>query len=97
MLQKTSTFPFSGCIEEYCKSLRDEAMYPTDKYLFYIVRLQAIAEKIDQVFTQRVSEMSPDSTTELFVKQLQCELDIFRERIPFAIGESCKLPLATGT
>jgi len=97
MLQKTSTFPFSANIDEYCKSLRNEATCPTDKYLLYVVRLQAIAEKIDSLFSQRVSELNPESTIELFVKQLQSELELFRERLPFDMTESCKLPSATET
>lgn len=95
MLQKMSTFPFSAYIDEYCKSLRDEATCPTDKYLLYIVRLQAIAEKIDRLYSQRVSELNPESTIELFVKQLQGEIEMFRERLPFDMSESCKLFLAT--
>lgn len=97
MLQKTSTFPFSAHIDEYCKSLRDEAACPTDKHVLYVVRLQAIAEKIDRLFSQRVSELNSESTIELFVKQLQSELELFRERLPFDITESCKLHPATNT
>lgn len=97
MLQKTSTFPFSTHIDDYCKSLRDEAAFSTDKYVLYVVRLQAIAEKIDRLYSQRVSELNPESTIELFVKQLQSELELFRERLPFDITESCKLHSATDT
>ncbi|KFY38373.1 hypothetical protein V495_06617 [Pseudogymnoascus sp. VKM F-4514 (FW-929)] len=93
MLQKTSTFPFSANIDEYCKSLRNEATCPTDKYLLYVVRLQAIAEKIDSLFSQRVSELNPESTIELFVKQLQSELELFRERLPFDMTESYLLAM----
>ncbi|KFZ16534.1 hypothetical protein V502_05049 [Pseudogymnoascus sp. VKM F-4520 (FW-2644)] len=93
MLQKTSTFPFSTHIDDYCKSLRDEAAFPTDKYVLYVVRLQAIAEKIDRLYSQRVSELNPESTIELFVKQLQSELELFRERLPFDITESYLLAM----
>lgn len=91
MLQKTSTFPFSAHIDDFCKTLRDEAACPTDKYVLYVVRLQAIAEKIDRLYSQRVSELNPESTIELFVKQLQTELELFRERLPFDMAESCRL------
>jgi hypothetical protein len=91
MLQKMSTFPFSAYIDDFCKTLRDEAACPTDKYVLYVVRLQAIAEKIDRLYSQQVSELNPESTIELFVKQLQTELELFRERLPFDITESCKL------
>ncbi|OBT81570.1 hypothetical protein VE02_09337 [Pseudogymnoascus sp. 03VT05] len=93
MLQKTSTFPFSAHIDDFCKSLRSEAACPTDKYVLYVVRLQAIAEKIDRLYSQRVSELNPESTIELFVKQLQTELELFRERLPFDISESYLLAM----
>ncbi|KAL5354405.1 hypothetical protein ACLOAV_000494 [Pseudogymnoascus australis] len=97
MLQKTSTFPFSTHIDDFCKSIRDEAACPTDKYVLYVVRLQAIAEKIDRLYSQRFSELNPESTIELFVKQLQSEIELFRERLPFEITESCKSSSATDT
>lgn len=70
MLQKTPTFPFSTHIDDSCKSLRDEAACPTDKYVLYVVRLQAIAEKIDRLYSQRVSELNPESTIELLTLRL---------------------------
>ncbi len=85
-----ATLPHSSYIEDCCRSLRDAAEFPTDKYLLYIVRLQHILEKIDHLSIHKGANMDvPESAVEAYVWALKSELDVFRQRLPFAMNGSC--------
>ncbi|KAI9721706.1 MAG: hypothetical protein M1812_002040 [Candelaria pacifica] len=84
-----ATLPHSMYIEGCCKSLRDAAEYATDKYLLYIVRLQYILEKIDHLSIQKGANIdTPESAVEAYMWALKSDLDVFRERLPFAMSDS---------
>lgn len=89
ILQKMSTFPHSTYLEDCCRDLEKKEEYPTDKYLLYIVLLQHIAEKVDNLFAQFGGDLSsPGATVELRIMTLKSELEIFKERLPFQISEN---------
>lgn len=94
MLQKMSTFPHSAYIEDCCESLGKDEEYPSDRYLLHIVRLQYILEKVNRLsFQHRIEPRYPDPAVELYVSNFKSDLELFKERLPFAIHESSTCPI----
>lgn len=90
-MQKKSTilrFPYQ---EECCKSLQEAKEYPHDKYISYVIELQFISEKVDQLSARHEFELeTPGSGSELYITNLKSDLEAFYRHLPFNLSESCK-------
>ncbi|KAL3423701.1 hypothetical protein PVAG01_05448 [Phlyctema vagabunda] len=95
ILQKTSIFPYSDYITETCcDHISAKGTSPLDKYILYLVQLQRISEKIDQLYYRHGPHLNdPDASVELLISSLQSELSIYRDRLPFDINENYLLKL----
>ena len=67
-------------------SLRDQYEYPTDEYLFHVIRLQRIMEAIDYMTQQNCNGPTAKAAT----IDLRSQLDSFRSHLPFDLAESRK-------
>lgn len=88
LTQKQSTFPCTSYIENCCKTLYNTAESPYDKYMLHIIKLQVLAEKIDQLSVRHAAELAtPGSAAELYVTSLKTGLETFRADLPFDLYE----------
>ncbi|KAH8703487.1 hypothetical protein BGW36DRAFT_369406 [Talaromyces proteolyticus] len=86
LTQKQSNFPHTPYIESCSKSVYNAGGAPYDKYMFYIVRLQVLAEKIDRLSIRHAVEFgSPGSAAELYVTSLKSDLETFVAELPFGL------------
>lgn len=92
-MQKKSTIPRSPYQEDCCKSLCESNEQPHDKYISYIIQLQFIAEKIDQMSTRHASDLEkPGSGAELYIANLKSDIEAFYHHLPFEMHESSRFP-----
>ncbi|KAJ5529942.1 hypothetical protein N7527_003335 [Penicillium freii] len=100
LVQKKSTILRLPYQEECCKTLSESNEYPHDKYISYVIQLQFIAEKVDNLSAKHGLELeTPGSGSELFITNLKSELEAFHRQLPFSINESFLLAIqyhATG-
>ncbi|KXG52499.1 uncharacterized protein PGRI_087830 [Penicillium griseofulvum] len=94
LVQKKSTilrFPYQ---EECCKSLQEAKEYPHDKYISYVIELQFISEKVDQLSARHEFELeTPGSGSELYITNLKSDLEAFYRHLPFNLSESFLLSM----
>ncbi|KAL2836583.1 hypothetical protein BJY01DRAFT_54992 [Aspergillus pseudoustus] len=100
LVQKKSTilrFPYQ---EDCCKALREADEYPHDKYIDYVIRLQYMVEKIDNVSAKHELDLEkPGSGSELYITNLKSDLEEFYRHLPFDLYENPLLAIqyhATG-
>lgn len=88
LVQKRSSLQRLPYHEDCCRKLAD-AEYPHDKYIAPVIQLQFIAEKIDNLSEKHVPDLErPGSGAELYITNLQSELETFYRQVPFDINES---------
>ncbi|EED15032.1 conserved hypothetical protein [Talaromyces stipitatus ATCC 10500] len=88
LVQKQFNFRYTPYIEDCCNSLSGTAETAYDKYIPYMIQLQRIVDKIDQLSARHASELvSPGSGAELYVTSLIADLEAFQTRLPFALSE----------
>lgn len=91
LVQKKSTILRLPYQEECCKTLSESNEYPHDKYISYVIQLQFIAEKVDNLSAKHGLDLeTPGSGSELYITNLKSELEGFHRQLPFSINESCK-------
>lgn len=91
LVQKRSTILRLPYQEECCKTLSESNEYPHDKYISYVIQLQFIAEKVDNLSAKHGLDLeTPGSGSELYITNLKSELEAFHRQLPFSINESCK-------
>jgi hypothetical protein len=91
LVQKKSSILRSTYQEDCCKSLSEIKEYPNDKYISYVIQLQFIAEKIDQVSTRHGLDLEkPGSGSELYITNLKSDLEAFYRQLPFDLRESSR-------
>ncbi|KAI2739659.1 hypothetical protein DTO013E5_9015 [Penicillium roqueforti] len=100
LVQKKSTILRLPYQEECCKTLREANEYPHDKYVSYVIQLQFIAEKVDNLSAKHGFDLeTPGSGSELYISNLKSDLDAFYRHLPFDINDSFLLAIqyhATG-
>ncbi|KAJ5150701.1 uncharacterized protein N7500_010890 [Penicillium coprophilum] len=100
LVQKKSTVLRLPYQEECCKTLREANEYPHDKYISYVIQLQFIAEKVDQLSARHGVDLEkPGSGSELYITNLKSDLAAFYRHLPFDINENFLLAIqyhATG-
>ncbi|KAL5340893.1 hypothetical protein BJX70DRAFT_82741 [Aspergillus crustosus] len=100
LVQKRSTMLRLPHHEECCQSLLEANEYPQDKYIKYVIQLQHITEKIDNISSRHALDLEkPGSGSELYIANLKSELETFSRHLPFDIHESSLLAIqyhATG-
>ncbi|KAL1616941.1 hypothetical protein SLS54_008146 [Diplodia seriata] len=92
LLQKLNTIPYTDYMAECCLSLATRAEAPTDKYLYYMVRLQHIMESIDFMTSQQQNQpmVDDEAATNAAIYAVQAELGALRASLPFELSESSK-------
>ncbi|KKY25654.1 putative conserved hypothetical protein [Diplodia seriata] len=92
LLQKLNTIPYTDYMAECCLSLATRAEAPTDKYLYYMVRLQHIMESIDFMTSQQQHQpmVDDEAATNAAIYAVQAELGALRASLPFELSESSK-------
>ncbi|RDW74645.1 fungal specific transcription factor domain-containing protein [Aspergillus mulundensis] len=89
LVQKISTIPRLPYYEECCKALLEANEHLHDKYMTYVIQLQFIAGKIDNLSSKHTLDLEkPGSGSELYITSLNSDLEVFRRRLPFDIYES---------
>ncbi|KGO40069.1 hypothetical protein PEX1_105910 [Penicillium expansum] len=100
LVQKKSTILRLPYQEECCKALHEANEYPHDKYISYVIQLQFIAEKVDNLSAKHGIDLeTPGSGSELYIANLKSDLEAFYRHLPFDINESFLLAIqyhATG-
>ncbi|MCJ1389948.1 hypothetical protein MMC18_002806 [Xylographa bjoerkii] len=79
------------CYAEACMNVLEEsAQYPSDEYLIQLVRLQHIAEEINQALPRSDLESphSPTAPIALYIRTLQTKLEMFRSRLPIHLQQN---------
>ncbi|KAH8910590.1 hypothetical protein BR93DRAFT_275940 [Coniochaeta sp. PMI_546] len=87
IVQKMHSFPYTDFILESCKMLDPRGEYPSDKYLWHIVRLQRLLERAE--YTVRNAKSSADDTndTEANLASLRDQMDTFKSNLAFALSD----------
>ncbi|KAL3487457.1 hypothetical protein BJX62DRAFT_253954 [Aspergillus germanicus] len=94
LVQKKSTILRSTYQEDCCKSFSENKEHPNDKYISYVIQLQFIAEKIDQLSTRHGLDLEkPGSGSELYITNLKSDLEAFYRQLPFDLHESTLLAI----
>ncbi|KAJ0421602.1 hypothetical protein BJY00DRAFT_107203 [Aspergillus carlsbadensis] len=94
LVQKKSTILRSPYHEDCCKSLLEVNEHPHDKYIHYVIQLQFITEKIDQMSTRHGPDLEkPGSGSELYIANLKSDLEAFYRHLPFDVHESTLLAI----
>lgn len=91
ILQKMVTFPYSGHIRDSCRFLSERNEYPTDKYLYPMIELQCVSEKLNRLSYNRAGDLNMTSSALVaFTSSLRSDLDNLRESLSFSISDSCE-------
>ncbi|KAB8337087.1 hypothetical protein FH972_021391 [Carpinus fangiana] len=88
LLQKTPSFPYSAYSEQCCKCMTESLECSTDRFVYPIVSLQHLADKIYALSIQYAEGTNPPTATfDDNVAQLRSALDAFKSSLPFTIYE----------
>ncbi|KAK8140030.1 hypothetical protein PG984_000096 [Apiospora sp. TS-2023a] len=82
LMQKSKHFQYTSYMHDYCEHLGQQAQYPTDEHLSYIVRLQKLIEDVDSMMT------SADSKSPVEMERIKEECSDIRVSLPFPLHES---------
>ena len=89
LVQKKSAILRLPYQEECCKTLHESNEYPHDKYISYVIQLQFIAEKVDNLSAKHGLDLDkPGSGSELYITNLKSDLEAFYRNLNFDIHES---------
>lgn len=90
IVQKMHSFPYTDFIIESCKMLDQRGEYPSDKYLWHIVRLQRLLERAE--YTARNAKSSADDTndTKANLASLRDQMDSFKSNLAFTLSD-CRM------